>query len=126
MTTKRIEVDLASQTLKAFDEGKQIYAFDCVTGDSSHPTNKGKFYTFMKDRSHVSHKYNVKMYYAMFFTRDGKAIHQYHGPAPFSVMRTVKEHVSDWVGSHGCVRLNEEDARTLFDWAPIHTMVDIS
>ena len=32
---------------------------------------------------------------------------------------------SDWFGSHGCVRLSEEDARTLFDWAPINTKVEI-
>jgi lipoprotein-anchoring transpeptidase ErfK/SrfK len=123
--SKRIEVDIATQTIKAFDGAKQIYGCDCVTGDSSHPTDKGTFHTFLKDKTHVSHKYNVKMNYAMFFTHDGKAIHQYHGPAPFSVMRMAREHVSDWIGSHGCVRLKEEDARTLFDWAPMHTQVII-
>lgn len=28
-----------------------------------------------------------------------------------------------WFGSHGCVRLQEADAKTLYDWAPLGTTV---
>jgi lipoprotein-anchoring transpeptidase ErfK/SrfK len=66
----------------------------------------------------------VKMHYAMFFTHDGKAIHQYHGPV-FSIVRALKTSVSDSFGSHGCVRLQEEDARALFSWASNHTIVHV-
>jgi len=31
----------------------------------------------------------------------------------------------DWFGSHGCVCLTEEDAKTLFDWTPIGTLAHI-
>jgi lipoprotein-anchoring transpeptidase ErfK/SrfK len=65
------------------------------------------------------------MNFAMFFSSDGKAIHQYHGILPLAVVRAAKSGVSDWFGSHGCVRLTEEDAKTLFDWTPIGTPVDI-
>jgi L,D-transpeptidase catalytic domain len=61
----------------------------------------------------------------MFFTHDGKAIHQYHGPAPFWLVRGLKQDASDWFGSHGCVRLTEEDASTLYKWAPMHTRIII-
>ena len=27
------------------------------------------------------------------------------------------------VGSHGCIRLEENNAKTLFRWAPMHTVV---
>jgi lipoprotein-anchoring transpeptidase ErfK/SrfK len=64
------------------------------------------------------------MNYALFFTGDGKALHQYHGPG-FGVVRTFKKSVSDWFGSHGCVRLQEEDARTLYDWASVGTAVHV-
>jgi lipoprotein-anchoring transpeptidase ErfK/SrfK len=77
-----------------------------------------------KHAKYRSHTYNVPMNYAMFFTLDGKALHQYHGPG-FGVVRAFKTSVSDWFGSHGCVRLREEDARTLFDWAPIGTTVNV-
>ena len=121
----RIEVDTANQMLRAFDGTDVVYTFDCVTGDSDHPTDKGNFLIFLKDAKHVSHKYNVKMYYAMFFTHDGKAIHQYHGPAPLWLVRGLKQEASDWFGSHGCVRLAEEDAKTLFNWAHINTTVTV-
>jgi lipoprotein-anchoring transpeptidase ErfK/SrfK len=120
---KHIEVSLATQTLRAFDSHKLIYTFDCITGDADHPTDQGSF-PLWKDATHVSHKYHVKMYYAMFFTKDGKAIHQYHGPF-FELTRSLKEGVSDWFGSHGCVRLEEEHAKALFEWAPAHTIVFI-
>ena len=79
---KRIEVDLGGQTLKAFERTKLIFSFDCVTGDDSHPTDRGVFHIFRKQHPHRSQAYNVQMNYAMFFTHDGKAIHQYHGPIP--------------------------------------------
>jgi lipoprotein-anchoring transpeptidase ErfK/SrfK len=117
-----IEVDVASQTLKAFDGPSLVHTFDCITGDKDHPTDKGNFLIFLKDEKHYSSKYHVKMYYAMFFTHDGKAIHQYHGPA-FWLVRQLKQDASDWFGSHGCVRLTEEDAKTLYEWAPVNTRV---
>jgi len=122
--TKRIEINLADQTLTAFDGTSQVYSFDCISGDDDHPTDPGTFHIFLKDATHFSHTYHVKMYYALFFTRDGKAIHQYHGPG-FWLIRNLKVHVSDWFGSHGCCRLQEDDARTLFNWAPLHTTVHI-
>jgi lipoprotein-anchoring transpeptidase ErfK/SrfK len=65
------------------------------------------------------------MNYAMFFTTDGKALHQYHGAVPQNVVRTFRGKVSEWFGSHGCVRLSESDARALFEWAPLGTAVEV-
>jgi lipoprotein-anchoring transpeptidase ErfK/SrfK len=65
------------------------------------------------------------MNYAMFFTTDGKALHQYHGAVPLNVVRTFRGKVSEWFGSHGCVRLSEADARALFEWAPLGTAVEV-
>ena len=86
------------------------------------------------------------MDYAMFFTTDGKAVHQYHGVVPLSasisvtavskearpgevvplsVVRTLKSKVSDYMGSHGCVRLTEDNARALYEWTPVGTQVRV-
>ena len=62
---------------------------------------------------------------AMFFTLDGKVLHQYHGIVPLSIVRLARGGVGDWFGSHGCVRLVEADARALFDWAPLPTAVHV-
>jgi len=62
------------------------------------------------------------MNYAMFFTIDGKAIHQSNAVGVTSILK-------DWgindLGSHGCVRLAEDNAAKLFQWAPIGTPVFI-
>jgi hypothetical protein len=122
---KRIVVDLDSQTVDAHDDGARVYHFDCVTGDQSHPTTPGIFSVIRKAHPYRSRRYDVQMNYAMFFTADGKALHQYHGSVPLSVVRALKSGVTDYLGSHGCVRLTEQDARVLYEWTPLGTPVQV-
>ncbi len=122
---KHIAVDLEEQMVRAYEDDKQVYEFICVSGDDDLPTDKGVFAIYRKEHPYRSKTYNVEMDYAMFFTEDGKALHQYHGPVPLSVVRAMKQDVSEWFGSHGCVRLEEEAARTLYEWAPLKTKVTI-
>jgi lipoprotein-anchoring transpeptidase ErfK/SrfK len=122
---KHIVVNLDEQMVRAFEDDNQVYEFICVSGDDDHPTDKGVFTIDRKEHPYRSKTYNVEMDYAMFFTEDGKALHQYHGPIPLSVVRTMKQDVSEWFGSHGCVRLEEDAARTLYEWAPLKTKVTI-
>lgn len=122
---KVIKVDLTAQLVDAYDGSERIHHFECVSGDKDHPTDRGKFKIQRKHAIYRSRAYNVQMNYAMFFTADGKALHQYHGAVPLSVVRTFRSKVSEWFGSHGCVRLSESDARTLFEWAPLGTTVEV-
>jgi lipoprotein-anchoring transpeptidase ErfK/SrfK len=122
---KVIKVDLTAQVVEAYEGKEKIFRFDCVSGDSEHPTDKGRFKIFKKREKYRSNAYNVQMNYAMFFTADGKALHQYHGPMPLNVVRSMRNRVSDWFGSHGCVRMREEDARALFNWTPMYTAVEV-
>ena len=49
--------------------------------------DKGSSMSIEEDKTHVSSKHYVKMNFALFFTRDGKAIRQYHDslrPASFT------------------------------------------
>lgn len=120
--TKRIKVFLDRQVLVAYENGKEVFKFDCATGDRDHPTDIGVFPIFKKDRKHFSQTYKVEMDYAMFFTHDGKAIHMSHAVGPISLLKSLG---MNYFGSHGCVRLREEDAKTLFDWTPFGTIVEI-
>lgn len=122
---KVIKVDLTAQLVDAFDGTERIHRFECVSGDKDHPTDRGTFKIQRKYEIYRSHTYNVQMNYAMFFTADGKALHQYHGAVPLTVVRTFRSKVTEWFGSHGCVRLCEEDARALFEWAPLGTAVEV-
>lgn len=122
---KVIKVDLSAQMVEAYDGGERVHRFECVSGDKDHPTDRGRFRVQRKHAIYRSHAYDVQMNYAMFFTADGKALHQYHGPVPLGVVRTFRSRVGAWFGSHGCVRLCEQDARTLFEWAPLGTAVEV-
>ncbi|OON59562.1 L,D-transpeptidase [Massilia sp. KIM] len=128
--TKRIKVDLAKQTVETYEDDAKVHQFECVSGDDDHPTDRGSFRILRKHHPYRSRAYDVQMNYAMFFIREPrrppvKALHQYHGPAPLSVLRTLRSRVSAWFGSHGCVRLSETDARALYEWAPIGTQVTV-
>lgn len=124
---KFIKVNLARQIVEAFEGTTLVFQFECVTGDNDHPTERGNFRILRKPQHYRyrSHKYNVQMNYPLFFTQDGKAFHQYHGLAPLWVVRMVRNNISDWFGSHGCVRLTETDAKALFEWASIGTAVQV-
>ncbi|MCA8017863.1 L,D-transpeptidase [Burkholderia metallica] len=83
---KSIVVDLSGQSVQAFDGAETVFRFDCVTGDSEHPTDRGAFRIMRKYPSYRSRACNVQMDCAMFFTGDGKAFHPYHGPMPLSLV----------------------------------------
>lgn len=119
-SSKSIEVDLSSQNLYASDKGSNVYSFNCVSGDSSHPTPTGHFSVLSKHKTYTSKKYKVPMNYAMFFTTTGEAIHQSQLVGPSSYLKSWG---LDDIGSHGCVRLAESDAATLFAWTPKETPV---
>jgi lipoprotein-anchoring transpeptidase ErfK/SrfK len=123
---KTIKVNLNDQIVEAFEGNSRVFLFDCVTGDKDHPTDIGVFTILRKHKIYRSRTYNVQMNYAMFFTTDGKALHQYHGPVALSIVRTSRHLVSEWFGSHGCVRLVEADAKALFEWAPVGSTVQVS
>ena len=123
--SKKIVVNLTTQTVTALDGATVFHTCECVSGDSSHPTPTGRFRINRKNHPYISKKYKVPMNYAMFFTDTGEALHQYHGPAPWWLLRAGRA-LTSAVGSHGCVRLQEEDAKKLYQWAPLHTLVEVS
>lgn len=123
---KKIKVYLDQQIVEAYEGGERVFRFECVTGDKWGPTERGTFFIGRRYEDYRSVKYKVDMDWCMFFSADGKAFHQYHGAMNFSLMRTSKKHLTDMVGSRGCVRLREADAKALFHWTPEGTEVNIS
>lgn len=121
---KQIIIDMDDQKLHAYDGIKKSYSFHCATGDKDHPTaiKPSLHHVFRKYEKYRSRTYNAQMNYAMFFTNDGKAIHQSNAVMATSFLKVVG---IDSLGSHGCVRLSEYDAKLLFNWAPMNTPVFI-
>lgn len=124
MGAKKIVILLDEMELDAFEDGKLVFSFDTVPGDKDHPTPKGCFFINRKHEKYTSKKYKVPMNFAMFFTNTGEAIHQYHGVLSVSTLKSLKS-ASDWFGSHGCARLDESNAKKLFEWAPVGTPVHV-
>ena len=121
---KRIVIELGAQSVTAYDGARVVHTCECVSGDSSHRTPTGRFHVNRKHHPYTSRTYGVPMNYAMFFTNTGEALHQYHGPAPWLLLRAGRA-ITELVGSHGCVRLQEADARRLYEWTPVGTAVEV-
>jgi len=119
---KIIYVDIDDQKLFAWEGNKLLYEFDVVTGRPGKETHPGVFKTFSKHADYTSKTYGSPMPYTMFFTKDGKAL---HGTQWATLRSYVHAYITESVGSHGCVGLTSENAKTLFDWAPVQTRVVI-
>ena len=119
---KVILVNVEQQVLYAVDDYKIIYEFDVITGQPGKETTTGKFKVTRKIKDYTSKKYKAEMPYTMFFSKDGKAI---HGTKWATLRSYLHAYVTESVGSMGCVGLTEDDARMLFEWAPVGTTIAI-
>lgn len=153
MSKKKIIIELATQRLRAYDAGKLVYDFGCITGDAKHPTPKGKFHILKKEQVRRSARYNAQMNYALQITNNGIFIHESYNfvedPAKQNVFSTAvsdttaaaMSRMRSWfpkvgeadvqvgninlVGSHGCIRLAHSDAVKMFNWAEVKLPVEI-
>jgi lipoprotein-anchoring transpeptidase ErfK/SrfK len=117
---KQIRVYIDRQVLDALEGEKKVYTFDVVTGAEGKATETGNYKIFKKHVKYSSKAYGSEMPYAMFFSKDGKAIHGTLAPNLRSYMHS---YVTESVGSHGCVGLSDDAAKLLFTWAPVGTPV---
>jgi len=119
-TNKEIRVFIEQQILVALENGEEVYSFDIVTGRDGKETTAGRYRVFRKHEKYTSKTYGSEMPYTMFFTEDGKAI---HGTQMATLRSYLHSYLTDSVGSQGCVGLMDDNAKALFEWAPIGTPV---
>ena len=121
-TSKRIEVNLTTQRLLAYDGQQLVYNFPISSGKSKTPTVTGTFYPWAKlysDRMVGGSRldgtyYNLpKVPYVMYFYQ-GYAIHGTYWHNNFGHPM-----------SHGCVNLSIPNARLLFYWTAKNTPITI-
>ncbi len=119
---KEIRVYIEPQTLVALENGEEVYSFDIVSGQPGKETTLGTFDVLRKHEKYTSKAYGSEMPYSMFFSIDGKAIHGTH----MSVLRSyLHAYLNESVGSKGCIGLTDDNAKALFDWAPVGTPIII-
>ncbi len=117
---KEIRVFIERQVLVALENGEEIYSFDIVSGRDEKETTTGRYKIFCKHEKYTSKTYGSEMPYTMVFTKDGKAI---HGTTMATLRSYLHSYLTESVGSQGCVGLTDDNAKALFDWAPVGTPV---
>jgi len=99
-----IEIDKSAQRMTVSQDGALLYTWPVSTGLRGYETPGGQFTPFRMEKDHFSREWDdAPMPHSIFFTTRGHAIHG-------------TEHTRN-IGrpaSHGCVRLEPENARTLF------------
>ncbi|HEX7557508.1 MAG TPA: L,D-transpeptidase, partial [Leptolinea sp.] len=111
-----IDVDLKNQKVRAYAMDKVLKEFVVSTGTASHPTVKGNYHIYIKNRyadMRGPGYYLPNVPYTMYFYNS----YGLHG--------TYWHHNFGTPMSHGCVNLKTEDAAWLFKWASIGTLVHV-
>jgi LysM repeat protein len=113
---KWIDIDLSSQTVRAYQGNTLIRSMITSTGIARYPTPPGRFRVYSKYPSVTMSGpgyYLPGVPHTMFFYR-GYAIHGTYWHNNFGTPM-----------SHGCVNLTRSDAAWLYSWTPIGTSVVI-
>jgi len=121
---KAIEVDLSIQRMKMCENSKAIKMMSISSGREDSPTPKGNFRIINKSLMIYSKATSCWLPFWLGFTQDGQ--YGFH-ELPICEKdggRTGLDKVGQ-PASLGCIRLNIEDAETLYKWAEINTPVTI-
>jgi LysM repeat protein len=113
---KWIDVDISSQTLRAYQGNTAVRSMIVSTGIARYPTPTGRFRILSKYPSVTMSGpgyYLPGVPHTMFFYR-GYAIHGTYWHNNFGTPM-----------SHGCINLTRADAAWLYGWSPVGTLVVI-
>jgi LysM repeat protein len=113
---KWIDVDLSSQRVRAYEGERVVRTMVVSTGTARYPTPTGRFRIYAKYRSVTMSGpgyYLPNVPHSMFFYR-GYALHG-----------TYWHHNFGTPMSHGCINLTRSDAKWLYGWARVGTLVVI-
>lgn len=99
-----ISIDKVTQKMSVTVDGQEEYVWPVSTGAAGYATPSGTYRPFRMEVYHFSEEWDdAPMPHSIFFTKAGHAIHG-------------TEHLKSLGrrASHGCVRLDPDDAATLF------------
>jgi hypothetical protein len=110
-----IEIDKTSQRMTVSQDGARLYTWPVSTGQRGYDTPGGSYTPFRMEKDHFSREWDdAPMPHSIFFTKQGHAIHG-------------TEHTRN-IGrpaSHGCVRLEPQNARVLFNMVKQEGMANV-
>lgn len=127
-SNKRIEIDLTSQRLKAFEGGREVYNFLISSGKWSRtPTGTFTIWTKLRYTRMTGGNKAIGTYYdlpnvpyTMFFYN--AQVPKYRG---YSTHGTYWHNNFGHPMSHGCINMKTAEAGQLFNWADLATPIVI-
>lgn len=120
---KEIVVNLKKQELTYFSDGAKVATFKVSTGKAKTPTPAGGFKIINKHKRAWSKKYGLWMPYWMGIKDGSYGLHEL--PEWPNGYKEGANHIGIPV-SHGCIRLGVGNAKRLYDWADVGTIVTIN
>lgn len=114
---KLIEVDLAKQRLYAYENGLLVATYLVSTGTKTYPTKPGNYAVMRKVaiKEYIGPGYDLKnTHWNTQFSARGDYFHEAWWHKKFGQPM-----------SHGCVNMRLNDAKFIYDWAPVGTPVAI-
>jgi len=127
--TKHIFVNLATQTLTAYQGDKEVFNFPVSTGKWG-PTPTGDFHIWVKlrytrmtggDESDGTFYDLPNVPYVMFFSND-----EVPASRGYSIHGAYWHNNFGHIMSHGCVNMRVEDVAKVYEWADPPTQGDVT
>jgi LysM repeat protein len=126
---KRIEVSLADQELKAYENGALKWAWPVSTGIASSPTAPGVFQVQSHDELAYASQWDLEMPRFMGIYRPAPGspvINGFHGfPTRRNGRQILWENSLGHPVTFGCILLGDEPSRALWAWAEPGTIVAV-
>jgi lipoprotein-anchoring transpeptidase ErfK/SrfK len=119
---KQVKVDLSSQKMYLFQEGKEMAKYDISSGLAESPTPKGKYKIVYKQEKVYSKIAGCWLSYWAGFTLDG--LYGFHETPVCNKIRQGEENIGQ-PASHGCIRLKIGQAEAFYNWVEINTPIEI-
>ncbi len=122
---KRIVVDISEQHFYAYEGDRLLYSLATSTGEPGRPTKQGSYHVQSKIRNARSNVWHLWMPYWLGIYWVGNIENGIHG---LPVLDNGGKLWAGYLGqrvSFGCVILDDDTARQIFDWAEIGTEVVI-
>jgi hypothetical protein len=124
---KRIEIDLPEQQMRVFEDNMQIYTFTVSSGISRTPTIPGQFQILFKEEAAFAQRWRLDMPYFMGVYEEDEGFFNGIHELPITHYGTrLSRGVLGYPASFGCIIVDEGDAKTLYDWAEVGTLVRIT
>ena len=123
--TKRIEISISEQRMYVWDGDTLVYKWVCSTGEPGRGTAPGHYRVLDKIPEAWSSIWGLRMPYWLGIYWVGSVENGIHA-LPINLNGTTL-----WAGylgspvSFGCIILSTENARTLYNWAPVGAPVSI-